>query len=264
MSKLRLVAVGRVSTANQLDGYSPGAQTKALRAWIRVNGHTLVGPVLFDGAVSGTDDADERPELSKALNLIADGRADGLLVPNMDRLARELTVQEAALSVVWAHGGRVFTVEQGEVLPDDDDDPMRTFVRQVMGAAAQLERGLIVKRLKNGINTKRALGGYAGGAPAYGLRAAGKQLRKDAEEAAVVARIHEMRGRGLSLRAIAAELNGEQVPTKRGGRWQPYTIARIVNPDARPADAARAVDRRAAEKAAKRIRKATRMIGKVS
>ena len=138
--RLRLIAYGRVSTSGQVDGYGPEVQTKAMRRWARLNKCTLVD-VLFDGAVSGTVDGDERPSLAEAMERVSAGEADGILSPNLDRLARELTVQEGALTVIWAHGGRFFTVDQGEVLPDDESDPMRTFVRQVMGAAAQLERG---------------------------------------------------------------------------------------------------------------------------
>lgn len=261
--KLKLVAYGRVSTAAQMDGYGPQIQTDDLRKWVRTNGHTLVGPILFDGGVSGTVEASERPELSKALSLIAAGKADGILVPNLDRLARELSVQEAALSVIWARGGRAFTVDQGEVLRDSDDDPARRFIRQVMGAAAEFERGLIVKRLKAGLATKRAAGGYAGGAPAYGMQAVGKELHTDDIEAEVVTRIHGMRTRGMSFRAIADRLNEDGIPTKRGARWQPYTVARIVSPDARQADRERSSDRYARikqEKEARKLGKAAHII----
>lgn len=60
------------------------------------------------------------------------------------------TTQEALLATVWRRGGRVFVVGLGEVIEDDPDDPDRTFVRQVMGAAAKLERSLIVKRMADG------------------------------------------------------------------------------------------------------------------
>ncbi|WP_406502327.1 hypothetical protein [Streptomyces sp. NBC_01602] len=43
----------------------------------------------------------------------------GIVAPNLDRLARELVVQEAALAQCWKHGGRAFMADQGEILPDD-------------------------------------------------------------------------------------------------------------------------------------------------
>ena len=262
--RLKLVAYGRVSTAGQMDGFGPDVQRGAMKRWARTNKHALVD-VLFDGGVSGTVDSEDRPQLSRALEMIASGRADGILVPNLDRLARELTIQEGALTVVWAHGGRVFSVDQGEVLPDDESDPMRRFVRQVMGAAAELERGLIVKRLKSGRAAKEAAGKYAGGAPAYGVSATGGgELEADAEEVAVLDRIKTMRAGGASYRDVAAVLNADGVPAKRGGRWQPTTVARMLNPAARAADAERANARRARAKAETRLRKASRITGRVA
>lgn len=261
--RLKLIGYGRVSTAGQLDGYGPAVQTKDLRAWAKTSGHALVG-ILFDEGVSGTVDADERPELSKALAMVAAGQVHGIVAPNMDRIARELTVQEAALMVIWAHGGRVFTVDQGEIVADDDDDPMRKFVRQVMGAAAELERGLIVKRLKSGRLAKKAAGGYAGGAPAYGQQAVDKTLKADPAEAAALARVQQMRDDGMSYRAIAAALNADGVPTKRGKQWQPNTVVRMLNPDVRRADAERATNRYSQIKTSKIRRRANRMNGKAS
>lgn len=261
--RIRLVAYGRVSTSGQMDGYGPDVQEKAMRKWARTHKHTIVD-VLFDGAVSGTVDGDERPALAEALAMVADGRADAVLIPNLDRLARELTVQEGALTVVWAHGGRVFAVDQGEILPDDTDDPMRTFVRQVMGAAAQLERGLIAKRLKSGRAAKKAAGGYAGGAPAYGQRAADGGLETDENEAAALAAAEKLREDGVSLRAIAAQLNEDGVPTKRGGRWHPNTVARLLDPAAREADNARAAAARDRKRLESKARKAAKLTARVA
>lgn len=261
--RLRLVAYGRVSTSGQMDGYGPDVQTKDMRRWARTSKHTLVD-VMFDGGVSGTVDGDDRPQLAEAMAMVADGRADGILVPNLDRLARELTVQEGALAVVWAHGGRVFAVDQGEVVPDSTDDPMRTFVRQVMGAAGQLERGLIAKRLRSGRSAKKAAGGYAGGAPAYGRKAEERELVEDLAEVAVLERVRSMRSGGMSYRAIAAELNEAGVPGKRGGRWVASTVQRLLSPDARSAHNAREAASRERQREDARRRKAAKLAGRVA
>ncbi|MFC8765846.1 recombinase family protein [Streptomyces sp. NPDC057193] len=97
------------------------------------------------GGKTGKSTIDEREGLMEAMKWIADGRADGILAPNLDCLARELTVQEAVLAYTWALGGRVFTADHGEHLQDDEDDPMRTAMRQMRGVFHQLDRGLIRK-----------------------------------------------------------------------------------------------------------------------
>lgn len=260
---LRFVMYLRVSTGGQLDGYGLDAQEADCRKWARKHGHKIV-KVCTDGAVSGKATDDERAGLTEALALLADGTADGLLAPTLDRVARELTVQEAALSVIWAYGSRAFTVDHGEHLADDEDDPMRTFVRHVMGAAAQLERGLIVKRLRNGRKIKAAQGGYAYGAPAFGQKAADKTLTVDDDEAAVLAKMREWQTEGLSIRAIVAKLNEAGIPSKRGGAWHPTTVARLLNPDARAAARQQAAQARAAEREQTKRTRADRMLSRLT
>jgi DNA invertase Pin-like site-specific DNA recombinase len=175
-----------------------------------------------------TGTTDRRDGLEDALAAVRYNGADGLVVPSLDRLARSLTVQEAALQQVWAAGGRVFAIDTGEVLQDDPDDPVRTFVRQVLGAVSQLEAGMIARRLRRGRMHKAAAGGYAHGAPPYGWKAEEGELVLDDDEQAVRNRMEALRDRGASLRAIADELNGMGVPAKRGGRWHPQTVARVL------------------------------------
>ncbi len=88
---------------------------------------------------------EDRPGLGAALVALESGEAEGLIVHRLDRLARELHVQKVALAHAWNVGDHVcvFEVVEGEVPRDDPNDPHRRFLRQVVGAAAELERGLI-------------------------------------------------------------------------------------------------------------------------
>ena len=236
LAGLVLVPYLRVSTRDQLDGFGLDTQERQARAFARRHGARLIDPCV-DEALTGTDTLD-REGLSCALAAIQEGRVDGMLVPSLSRLARRLDVQEAVLALVWQYGGRVFTVEDdgAEVRQDDPDDPMRTFVRQVMGAVHQLDAATVAKRLRDGRKTKADRGGYAGGAPPYGYRAEGRALVPDPAESAVLARMRQWAGDGLSRRAIAGRLNAEGVPTKRGGRWHPTTVSRALSEAAREAD----------------------------
>lgn len=260
---LRLVALLRVSTAGQVDGYGLDAQERDVRKWARAAGHRIV-KVCTDDAISGKAGDDERPGLADALQLVADHQADGILAPNLDRVARQLTQQEAILSVVWARGGRVFTADRGEHLPDDDDDPMRTFVRQVMGAAAQLERGLIVKRLKGGRRTKGEQGGYAYGAPAFGQKAVDGDLVDDDAELEVKALAEQWKAEGVSVRAICQRLNEAGHRSKRGGLWHPTTVARLLDPGARESARQQAARARAAAKERVELARADKVLGRLA
>lgn len=262
---LRLVLVRRVSTSAQaVDGYGLDAQEKDCRKWAKATGGIRIVHMVTDGdgkgGKSGASTLDERPGLMDAVAWIADGRADGILAPNLDRLARELTVQEAVLSYVWALAGRVFTADHGEHLEDDASDPMRTAMRQMRGVFHQLDRGLIVKRLTEGRTAKGSKGGYAYGAPQYGQRTEDKTLTEDEQETAVLEQMRTWQVEGASIRTICARLNEQGVPSKRGGKWHPTTVSRLLSPDARETARQQSAAARAARKEQQRRDRAARLL----
>lgn len=223
---MNLVGYARVSTAGQVDdGQGLDIQESAIREWAAQHRHRLIA-VHRDEGVSGSSDT--REGLEEALTAVRFNGAGGVVVASLDRLARSLTVQEAALQQVWSSGGQVFAVDTGEVLADDPDDPVKTFVRHVLGAVSQLEAAMIARRLRRGRAHKAKTGGYAHGAPPFGYRAEGGELVRDAEEQKVRGLATEMREGGASYRAIANHLNEQGVPSKRGGRWHPQTVARVI------------------------------------
>lgn len=229
---MRVVGYARVSTRQQAEGESMEAQEEAIRKWASDHGHEVVA-MFGDGGESGTLDALDRPELLDALGVLEDGGGDVLAMLELGRLARALHVQEAVLARVWTDGARAWEVgPDREVLQDDPDDPMRTFVRQVQGAANQLEAGLIRQRLQGARRRKAKRGGYIGGREPYGWERVGTgreaELVELADEQAILTRMKRMRKRGRkTYRAIADALNAEGIPAKNGGPWQ-HTAVRAV------------------------------------
>jgi DNA invertase Pin-like site-specific DNA recombinase len=226
---MRFIGYRRVSTAGQVDHYGLPAQEADLRTYARAGRHQLIR-IETDDAKRGSLPASERPGLLAALKAIQKGEADGLLVPgDLDRLARQVGVQEAILEQIWKTGGCLHTTTRGEIEPEDPDDPMRTAIRQFMAVIAQLDRALVAKRMRNGRKAKAAAGGYAGfGSPAFGQRSIDKELVPDETEAAITARMRELRGEGMGYKAIADVLNTEGLKSKRGGTWHPQTVARVL------------------------------------
>jgi DNA invertase Pin-like site-specific DNA recombinase len=227
-SAMKVVAYVRVSTdAQAIDGLGLDVQRKGIRAWALANGHR-VALWASDEGVSGSTGVDTRDGLLDALNAIEDGTAAGLVVYKLDRLARSLTVQEGTLARVWSMGGSVFSVDLGEVPQDDPDDPMRTAMRQMVGVFSQLERGMIAARLRAGRRLKAERGGYAGGGVPLGYHSVDGELVVHEAESETRTRIFELRGQGLSLRAIARVLADEGRATKKGCRWHPETIRLVL------------------------------------
>lgn len=225
---MRLAAYIRVSSETQLDGLGLEVQRATITVWAGANGHE-VARWCADEGISGSNGVDTREGLFNALNALRDGLVEGVVVAKLDRLARQLTVQESTLAMVWAVGGTFWSCDVGEVQRDDPDDPMRTALRQMIGVFAQLERGMIVARLRAGRRAKSAAGGYAGeGPPPFGWAAVEGQLVEVEAEQAAIRRIRALSGEGKTQAQMAAALNAEGYRSKRGGRWHPEQVRRVL------------------------------------
>ncbi len=237
---MNLLAYTRVSSDGQLDGFGIDTQERAIASWTKAHGHRIIRKV-SDVGVSGATDAVDRPGLSAALEALDTREAHGLVIARLDRLARALTVQEAALAFIWRIGAEVFTADAGQVLRDDPDDPMRTALRQVVGVFAELDRRMVVKRLRDGRAAKSATGRKAVGSYPYGYAGSGKGRARDsalhpAEQEAVRV-ILEARALGRSYRQIASELDGNGYLPRRAGSWSAMSVRSVVIRAASLADA---------------------------
>jgi DNA invertase Pin-like site-specific DNA recombinase len=230
---LRLAAYTRVSTDLQAErGLGLEVQRGEIQKWAQREGHR-VALWTSDEGVSGSNGLDQREGLLDALAAVKEGRVGGLVVARLDRLARDLVLQETLLSEVWRLGGRVYSTsatEDAYLDPDGaEDDPSRQLVRQILGAVAAYERQMIRLRMRTGKARKAAAGGYVGGGIPLGWQAEGGELVEDPAEQAVRKRVLALRAEGLSLRQIGAVLEAEGHLTKRGGeRWAPEQVRAVL------------------------------------
>lgn len=211
----------RTSTEGQVDRQGPKVQEDSCRSYASDRGWTVVD-VFHEAATTGK--TDERPEFARALVMVESGEADVLILASLDRLARTLTVQEGLLARAWRTGAEVHVANFGVVLEDDPDDPMRTFIRQVMGAVAQLDRSMITARMMAGRRRKKADGGHPSGSYPFGFTKNGP----DPDEQATLARIVALTGtEGLTLADAADALNSEGLLTRSGLPWSPQNLCKV-------------------------------------
>lgn len=215
---VRAIAYARVSTADQAaSGLGLEAQQARTNAAIAARGWTLAG-TFVDAGVSGKDL--NRPELTAALMLLDAGHADVLVVAKLDRLSRSVR-DFAALSEQARSRGWAIVVLDTDV---DTSTPTGALVTNIMSAVAEWERRVIAARTSEALQAAKARGARLG--------------RPVTLPDAVRYRIADERNDGRSLQAIADDLNTEQVPTARGGRWYPSTIAKVLDSVALDAEAA--------------------------
>lgn len=228
---MKLIAYIRVSSTGQLDAYGPAEQQADIRKWAKHYRHQVVDVKTDD--ISGTLAVDERPALVDALDAMRNDRGiGGLVVANLGRLARELTIQEAILAQVWGDERQVFAADQGEILRDDPDDPMRTAMRQMQGVFMQLDRALIAKRLRDGRRLKAAEGRHWTGPYRYGEQRVTVGRQRDAgpnpAELVIVERIKQMREDDMSYRQIATALDGQGIKPRLAQKWSSMTVRNIA------------------------------------
>ncbi len=226
MVKPKAVGYIRVSTTEQVSGFGLELQEEAIRSYCRSQGFSLV-EVLRDEGLSGSNGLERRVGLAEALALLKCGEANVLVVYRLDRLARDLILQETLVQRLREQGTPVKSASEPD-LDTDTDDPTKILIRQIVGAVSQYERAVIRGRMMAGKAAKAAEGGYLGGRVPYGYRLADGSIVPDDDEQRIVALVGEFRQSGLSLRRIAAELERRDFRPRDGGRWHANSIRRVA------------------------------------
>jgi DNA invertase Pin-like site-specific DNA recombinase len=99
----------------------------------------------------------------------------------------------------------------------------------MLAVLAEFERDVIAERTRAAMQYKKAKGERVSREAAYGFRlGTDGRIAPDAIEQRTAARVAELRAAGLSLRAIAAQLDAEGLRPRSGRRWHPQTVARIA------------------------------------
>jgi DNA invertase Pin-like site-specific DNA recombinase len=224
MAARRVLGYTRVSTQEQVTGFGLEVQAKAIKDYAKANGLRLVR-TLSDEGQSGSNGLDARVGLAEALAIVERGEVAGIIVYRMDRLARDLLLQETLMARMRAAGAEVISVSEPDM---DSDDPTRVLVRQVLGSISQYERALIRGRMMAGKAAKVSKGGYGGGRPPFGWRAEGKELVPEPREQEAIALVRQLADEGLSSRQIAARLEEAGHRPKVGEHWSSVQVLRIL------------------------------------
>ncbi len=150
----------------------------------------------------------ERPGLAYAMEQIAEGKARGLVVSDLRRLSRSIVDLGRLMEWFRDAGAGLIALDLGV----DTSTPAGQEVAATLITLGDWESERIARRTRSGMAEVRAAGRPAG-RPAVGDRPD------------LVDRITAMRAAGMTLQAIANQLNNEGVPTLRGGvMWRPSSV----------------------------------------
>lgn len=210
------VSYYRVSTEKQgRSGLGLEAQRHAVALFVAGKGNLLHE---FTEVESGQ--RNDRPELKAALALCRKQKAI-LVIARLDRLARnvafianlmESNVEFVAVDMPYAN----------------------RLTLHILAAVAEHEREMISKRTKDALAAAKARGQRLGNpSPALARERARAVVMGNAQLFATTHAplIRELRTGGLTLRAIAQDLDRRNIPTARGGRWQAAQVRNILTRD---------------------------------
>ncbi len=231
----RAIVYARVSTDDQAEkGFSLSAQVEAGRKYADAHGMTVASELIDDG-VSGAMAFSERPAAAAAQALFRTGKAEALIVTNVDRLSRDVVDLLVTIRELLRAGIEVYCLDMGQVTSEYD------IMLVIRGWQGSDEREKIKERSMRGKREKLARGMIVGGTAAFGYAherdAQGRivNLVINEDEAPVVRLIFQWYtiGEGetppMTLYAIAMRMQNAGVRTRtRKAPWSVPMVSRIL------------------------------------
>src|SRR5919107_1541174 len=214
----RAILYARVSTEEQMKGYSIPDQLRELRAYATREGYVVVEEAVDDGH-SGADP--HRPGLRRVMELAEGGAIDVVLAKKRNRLFRSRLYR-----LLWDQdlGGLGFNLIAL-------DDTGNRFGDAMQDEFAEWEREEIAKRTQDGL-LEKCRGGLVikRKRAAYGYQASqdGNALEVSEPEMEVVRRIYHSVAEGVAVRSVRINLERDGIPAPSGiSRWN-HTTIRII------------------------------------
>jgi DNA invertase Pin-like site-specific DNA recombinase len=205
---LRAICYHRVSTSEQAEsGAGMDAQREATAAVCKYKSWKVASVFEDNGASAKNID---RPGLTSALEMLAAGQADILVVAKLDRLSRSVLDFTGLMYKADKERWHICIKD----LDLDTSHPNGRMVLHIMATLSQWEREMIGLRTKEALRT---------------VKSKGIKIGRREMDLAVKERILEMRKKGSTLQAIADQLNKEGIPTPQGGLlWRTSSIRPVL------------------------------------
>lgn len=231
-----VVIYTRVSSEEQVSGYSLGEQERKCKEYLESQGHTLY-KVYREEGVSGSKR--NRPALDQLMKEAKNKSFDVVFVYKLDRFSRNLKNLLDLVSELESYDVGFKSITE----TFDTTTPMGKYMLQNMGSIAELERSMIRERTQMG-KIASMKDGIWNGCPPYGYDIKEKRLAINKDEAKIVKKMYGLLvnhapDERVTLYKIQQLVNSWNIPTKRGYDkrykrknaptfWKKRTIGRIL------------------------------------
>ena len=163
----------------------------------------------YDAGVSGKTLPLERKEFTRMILWCEENNIKVIIVEDAKRYARDVVIQETTYKTLTEMGFEILSAS-GEV--KFEDDPHSTFIRQIVGAMAELDRKSIAIRLQvarermTKVNEGRGILTLSGEGKCSGRKSYEEIDKELVREAKRLARINPLTKRKRSIRKISGIL----------------------------------------------------------
>lgn len=217
---MKAVGYIRVSTEGQAaEGVSLELQRAKLDAWASLHDAQLVA-VFADEGLSGA--RADRPGLLQAIATAKRERA-ALVVYSLSRLSRS-TLDTLKLAGDLERAGCDLVSLQEQI---DTTTPAGRVIFRVLAALAEFERDQLAERTRQAMQHLRAQGRVVGSIP-HGYQRDGERVVPQEQEQRILALVRELRGQGLTLRAIGDELTRRGAFNRAGRPFQAESVRAML------------------------------------
>ena len=216
---MRAALYPRVSTEEQVEGYSLNAQRRAFREFVSSKGWISVEEYIEEGKSAHTEDMRKRPVFKDAVDATLDHKFDVLVVHKIDRFSRKLKVTLEYFDKL--HKAGVGFVSISEQM--DFSTPSGQVFLAMVGAFSQFYSDNLSHETKKGWAERRAQGLYCGLLP-FGVMKGedGVPVPDPANHAGLVLAF-ELSSQGKTDREVALALNGAGYRTTGNHGSRPFS-----------------------------------------
>lgn len=153
----------------------------------------------YDAAVQGADHLTDRKGFSALMDFVSENGIKIILIETVNRLARDVFVQLTGYQHLKKHDVILVPVDDPKHFENIKDNPMAEAIMIIMATLSMLDKKMLCKRMRSGIEKKRRENGRCEG-------------RKPAPPEAIEM-AKRLRDQGMTLREISSELskNGYRV-----------------------------------------------------
>lgn len=222
-NKKEAVGYLRVSSKGQIKGHGFARQKDEIQAYAKKNGYEIIQ--WYKEAYTGTEE--DRPEfISMVEDLLSNG-CRTIIIECMDRFGRRSMVSEQLLALLIRKDIAMISAMTGQNITEDvqdENDPWKKFIVQIQNNIAELDKRLLVRKLRKAREAKRTETGRCEGRKAYGYYPGEDKIIKRIKE--LYRKPHGEKR--LGFMTIAKRLDEEGVPTRTGAKWSDVLVKSIL------------------------------------